>query len=476
MCPPATPRGSTLWKPLHENKAMKKTTFRPAFACCLLVLLTACAGRGYVLPPTGLMPESDVLAAWTVSRDWWKAYRDPALDALVDAALLHNVDLAKSAIAVNRALYQARLLGADLVPGFSAGADASSTTNTKTGDAARSYGANLGISYELDLWSRLRDAASAQEWEYQATQQDRETARLALINNVIDGYYNLQYIRQAIVVTERSLQFYEELYRIVNDKFRAGKVDGLEPITAEQSLLAARNTLMDLQNQRKTAEQTLRNLLNLPPEAPLPVADIDLLAVRQPEPAADLPLAALSLRPDVKAAEYRIHEAFKNWTAEQASLYPSVTLGGNLSVSSNNADTLFNVPFLGGTVKINLPFLQWNKVRWNVRISETQFEDRKLDFAQTLTTALNEVDAYWFAYENSLALLSNMERKHDADVQISAYRETRYNLGADELKDWVQARNTENDSMLAVLKAKYNVIQYANAIFQAMGGRLTPKG
>lgn len=448
---------------------------RLAGAALAALLLAGCAGRDYVMPPTGLMPEAEVLGAYDVDREWWKAYRDPALDALVETALRNNVDLAKSAVAVNRALYQARQVGADLVPGFSAGADASSTSNTRTGDATRSYGSNLGISYELDLWRKLRDAASAQEWEYKATQQDRETARLALINNVIDAYYNLQYVRQAQEVTRRSIEFYEELYRIVNDKFRAGKVDGLEPITAEQSLLAARNSLIDLERQQKTGEQTLRNLLNLSPEAPLSIGEVDLLAVRAPALDLDVPLAALSLRPDVKAAEYRIQESFKSWESEKESLYPSLTLGGTLSVSSNSADTLFNVPFLGGTIKINLPFLQWNKVKWNVRISETQFEDRRLDFEKTLTTALNEVDAYVYSYRNALAQRANMEKKHEADARISAYRETRYNLGADELKDWLQARNTENDSMLSVLKAQYSVIEYENAVFQAMGGRLIPK-
>lgn len=441
----------------------------------LLILLGACAGRDYGMPPTGLMPETEILAVWSVDREWWKAYHDPALDALVDTALRNNVDLAKSAIAVNRALYQARQVGADLVPAFSAGADASANLNTASGASSESYAGNLGISYELDLWRKLRDAASAREWEYKASGQDRETARLALINNVIDAYYNLQYVRQAMGVTRRSIEFYEELYRIVNDKYRAGKVDGLEPLTAEQSLLAARNKLMDLEWQQKTGEQTLRNLLDLGPDVPLDLAEVDLLAVRPPVPNLDAPLSVLGLRPDVRAAEYRVQEAFKNWEADKASLYPSLTLGGSLSVSSNSVDTLFNVPFLGGTLKINLPFLQWNKVRWNVRISETQFEERKLDFAQTLTTALNEVDAYWFSYENAVALLANMEKKHEADVQIGIYRETRYTLGADELKDWVQARNTANDSMLSVLKGKYNVIEYVNAVFQAMGGRLIPR-
>lgn len=441
----------------------------------LLTLLGACAGRDYVMPPTGLLTETEIQAGWSVDRTWWKAYRDPVLDRLVDTALRNNVDLAKSAIAVNRALYQARQVGADLVPDFSGGADASASLDTKSGDSSESYGGKLGISYEVDLWRKLRDAASAQEWEYKATEQDRESARLALINNVIDAYYNLQYLRQAQAVTRRSIAFYEELYRIVDDKYRAGKVDGLEPITAEQSLLAARNNLMDLERQQKTGEQTLRNLLNLGPDAPLDITAVDLLAVQPPAPDLDAPLSVLGLRPDVRAAEYRIQEAFNNWEADKAGLYPSLTLGGSLSVSSNSVDTLFNVPFLGGTLSINLPFLQWNKVKWNVRISETQFEERKLDFAQTLTTALNEVDTYWYSYQNALALLANMEKKHQADVRISAYRETRYNLGADELKDWVQARNTENDSMLSVLKGKYNVIEYVNAVFQAMGGRLIPR-
>ena len=191
---------------------------RPLVLLTLPILLGACAGRDYVMPPTGLMSEAEIEAEWSVDRAWWKAYRDPALNALVDAALRNNVDLAKSAIAVNRALYQARQVGADLVPEFSAGGDAATTLNAKTGDSSESYGSNLGISYELDLWRKLRDAASAQEWEYKATEQDRESARLALINNVIDAYYNLQYVRQAQEVTRRSIEFYEELYRIVNDK------------------------------------------------------------------------------------------------------------------------------------------------------------------------------------------------------------------------------------------------------------------
>lgn len=442
----------------------------------LSLLLSSCAGRGYEMPPAGLLSQSEVEEGWMVDRAWWRAYGDPVLDSLVDAALAANVDLAKSGLAVRRALFQARQAGADLWPEPSAGGSAGSRLNTTSGESSRSWGANFDIGYELDLWRRLSDAAAAREWEYRASEEDRESVRLTLINRVINAYYQLQYLRQAHELTRQSLDFYEELYRIVSDKFRAGKVDGLEPVTAEQSVLAARASLTDLETQMGDTEQTLRDLMNLKPDEGLNIATVDLLAVRPPLPNLDVPLSVLGLRPDVRAAEYRIQEAFSDWQSDKASLYPSISLGGGLSVSSDSADTLFRVPFLAGTVSLRLPFLQWNTLQWRLRISETQFEERRLDFERTLTTALNEVDGYWRGWRNAVEQLDTLKSKHEADVRIAAFREQRYHLGADELRIWIQALNTANDSMRSVIRGAYTVIEQVNAVFQAMGGSFAPRG
>lgn len=450
----------------------------PALAALLILSLAlcACAGRRWEMPPSGLLSQSEAEEAWVVDRAWWKAYGDPVLDSLVEAALAANVDLAKSGLAVRRALFQARQAGADLWPEPSATGSASSRLNTRSGDSSRSFGAGFDIGYELDLWRRLSDAAAAREWEYRASEQDRESVRLTLINRVVNAYYQLQYLRAAHGLTRRSLDFYEELYRIVSDKFRAGKVDGLEPVTAEQSVLAARASLTDLETQIGDTEQTLRDLLNLKPDEALDIASVDLLSVRPPLPNLDAPLSALGLRPDVRAAEYRIQEAFSDWQSDKASLYPSISLGSGLSVSSDSADNLFRVPFLAGTVSLRLPFLQWNTLRWRLRVSETQFEERRLDFAKTLTTALNEVDGHWRGWRNAVEQLDTLKSKHEADERIAAFRERRYKLGADELRLWVQALNTANDSMRSVILGAYTVIERVNAVFQAMGGRLTPRG
>lgn len=445
----------------------------------LMLSLTACAGRDYVLtePDTmGIIPESSLLAEYHVDKAWWKAYDDGSLDALVELALTRNIDLAKSALTVSKAYYQARQAGSDLIPLPSASLGAGATANTSSGTTNRSWDAGLNVSYELDLWQSLHDTASASEWEYRATAEDRESARLSLINSTVDGYFNLLYLRQSLDVTTRSLEFYKQLLVIIETRYQAGKVDGLEPITARQSLLAAQNTITETQNQIRTAEQNLRDLLNLPPDASLPLpATFNLLDVAQPAIDLNVPVAALSLRPDVKAAEYRILKSFRNQSAAQSSLYPSISLGTSLNLSSDSAGTLFNIPLLGGNIKINLPFLQWNKLRWNIKSSEADFATARLNFTQTVTTALNELDTYYFAYTNTLALLENSLKKNAADAKISDYREQRYQSGADELKNWLEARRTQNDSMISALKAKYDAIRYENAVFKALGGRLLKK-
>lgn len=98
----------------------------------------------------------------------------------------------------------------------------------KAGQTSHNYASELGVSYEIDLWRKLSSAASAQEWEYKATQLDMETTRLALINNVVDSYFHLVYLSQAIRVTEQNIDFYTQLLQIINNQIhiRQGRCAG----------------------------------------------------------------------------------------------------------------------------------------------------------------------------------------------------------------------------------------------------------
>lgn len=449
---------------------MRMKRFVPAVLLC--AMLAGCATQMTDIPDNGLISQQAIAEQYRVDREWWKGYGDAHLNAMVDHALANNIDLRKSAINVNRALYQANMLGEDLVPTFSAGADASASKNLQKGVTTHKYGADIGVSYELDLWGRLRDAASAQEWEYKATRLDLESSRLALVNNVVDGYFNLVYIKQAINITKQNIDFYTKLLDISRRKHQVGTVDISEPLNAEKALLGEKDALASLEVQRKTAEQMLRNLLNLRPEDPLDTVADNLLAIPLIGVDLNVPVAALGMRPDVKAAEFRVQSAFMDWNAVKKDLYPSISIGGSLGVSSNRAHTMFNSPNLGGLVNLSLPFLQWNRLRWNIKMSEASFEEAKLGLTSAVNTALNEVDTYYYAYEKARAQIAIAQQKYDNGVKLSAYSHKRYQVGSYEMKDWLQARCSENQAMMALLAQKYETIKDENAVYKALGARI----
>ena len=247
-----------------------KPFFQTALSLSLALVLSACAvhstDKNLTLESTGqVMSAAETAERYDVNGNWWEIYQSPQLNALMAQALENNIDLKQAAISVNKALYQANILGADLVPSFSGSLSASTSKNLKTGSHGNTFSSQLGLSYELDLWRKLSATADAQVWEYQATRQDMANTRLTLINNVADAYFNIAYLNEAIELAQKSLKQYQEINRIADAKFRYGRADSSQPTQAKQSLLSAQNNLISLKNSLDTQKQVLRNLLNLKP-------------------------------------------------------------------------------------------------------------------------------------------------------------------------------------------------------------------
>ena len=458
----------------------KKPFFQTALSLSLALALNACAvhsaDQNLTLESTGqVMSAAETAERYDVNGNWWEIYQSPQLNALMAQALENNIDLKQAAISVNKALYQANILGADLVPSFSGSLGASTSKNLKTGSHGNTFSSQLGLSYELDLWRKLSAIADAQVWEYQATRQDMANTRLTLINNVADAYFNIAYLNEAIELAQKSLKQYQEINRIADAKFRYGRADSSQPTQAKQSLLSAQNNLISLKNSLDTQKQVLRNLLNLKPNEAIAAdpAQYRLPSVKGVN--LDVPITVLANRPDLRAAEYRLQSSLQSVEAQKRSWYPSITLGASLSTSSEKAKSTFNIPLLGGSATINLPFLNWQTMKWKDKTAQANFDSAKLDFEKALTTALNEVNTNYLAYQNAQAALNNQEQRYALDKKNSRYYQVRYQHGKNELKDWLEALNTEYGSAQNVLNQRYETLKYENMVYKAMAGRYTPK-
>lgn len=451
-----------------------------SIAIGLSVLLTSCANldSSYNSSQQDFKQYEELTKQYHIQENWWTLYNDPQLNKLVEQALENNKDLAKAAIAVNTALYNANLIGANLVPNFNGSLSSSASRNINTGAVNPqtgtvsniSHGGALNVSYTLDLWRRLADSASAAEWQHAATEQDLEATRISLINSIVLTYYQLGYLNDAIEAVNKTISYYTEINRIMQNKFTQGVADRASSDQAQQAVLTARNMLINYQTQKKNAEATLRNLLNLKPNNAININYPHILNVKNIGVNLNVPLSAIANRPDVKGYQYRLNSAFKDAKAMQKSWFPTITLGGSLSSAGNKVDNAFNTPIAGGTVNISLPFLSWNTVKWNVKISESAYELALVNFEQSITKALNDIDTNYFAYSQANQNFNNLQQTYNYNKRITQYYKNRYDAGISELREWLNAASTERNSELSILNAKYSLIQSENAVYSAMGG------
>ena len=284
-------------------------------------------------------------------------------------------------------------------------------------------------------------------------------------------YFNLEYLYNTIEVTKVNIKAYEDIQDIMESKYKSGHSDHLEFLESKQSLISEQSRLLELETTFKEMETSLRNILNLKAGEELEIAYGDILEQEVLSPNTDVPVAVLALRPDLVASQYRLQKAFKNLQAEEKSWYPNVSLSGFINSSSSKARTTFDFPSVLGNISLDLPFLDWNRVKNNIKISESDYQIAVIDFKDTLTQAINEVAYYYFAYQKYGELYQNTQENYNNALKITKYYDSRYNMGKTEFKNFLEAVHSENSLKNDLIQQKYQIIKYENYIYKAMAGK-----
>ena len=434
-------------------------------------LLGGCAATQINENYEQILLKEDASADIRINREWWTGYGEVRLNELIGLALKNNIDLAKSAIAVNKALAQAGVLQADLVPSFNANLGAETGKNIKTGGSwSESYKSGISLSYEIDLWRKLANSADAAMWEANATKYDLEAARLALVNSVADAYFEAKYQKESINLYEKTLKNYEELEAIIKAKFELGKEEELSLKQVKSTVISAKNRILNAAKSLDAAEKTLRNLLNVRPEFELNLSG-NLSDISSQGVNLNVPLYVIGARPDLQAAISRIKEALLGVKVSEKSFYPSITVGAGLSGSGDSASEGLKLNFLSGNIAINLPFLNYSRLKSKLKISELEFEAMKLNYAQTLTTALNEIDANYKNLQKDEAVLRNLNENLRNLSSISDIYKLKYDYGKTELKNYLEAQNSLLEGRISLIAQKYKILQDEIGIYKATAGK-----
>jgi len=417
-------------------------------------------------PVNGKQIHADVYAD-----QWWTLFGDQQLNTLVNQVLASNTDLAVAGLTLRQARLRAELARNAELPRVNAGVSTGHRIDLNSGDD-QSQGVSLssGVSYEVDLFGRLDRQTEAARWEAAATAEDLQATAQSLIGNTANLYWQLGYLNERLVVQNQNLQSSQKLLDLVRVQYRAGAVSGLEVAQAEQAVQSQRASLSQLQQQLVETRTALAILLQIPVQQLNIQEPQRLPVIRLPVIGAGLPAEILARRPDLRAAELRLHQALATKDATRASYYPSISLTGNLGSTSTSLTQLLQNPALTLGANLSLPFLQWNDMKRDLAISELDYEKSILNYRQTLyqafadvenaLSARTELDKQVRYQEQNLALAERTERLY----------EVRYRNGAVALSNYLDAQETTRNARIALVQAKQNQYNAYVTLMQALGG------
>ena len=406
-----------------------------------------------------------------LSDQWWTLFQDSQLNHLVEQVLATNNDLAVAGITLQQARLQAGL-AADK-QGLRTNSSASTGHNYDLGssnDSDRGLSANIGVSYELDLFGKLARQTEAAKWEALASEQDLQATAQSLVGTTAKLYWQLGYLNERYQTVQQNLASTQKIYDLVQSQYQAGAVSGLDLTQAEQSVQSQKSSLSQIEQQRVETRTALAVLLHEPVQQLRLTEPSQLPQSALPEINAGLPADILSRRPDLQAAELRLRKALANKDATKASYYPSLNLTSSLGAASTSLAQLLQNPTLSLGASLSLPFLQYNDMKKDIKISDLEYEKTITQYRQTLYQAFADVEN---ALSNRTQLdqqVQLQQRNLELADKTERLTEVRYRNGAIALKNLLDAQETTRNARLNLVETKQNQYNAYVTLMQALGG------
>ena len=438
------------------------------FLTFLAFFMTACATKAINYDPKYI--KRDYNATWQYN------FNIAELDSLIAEALKNNEDLETASLNLYQAMLRANIALSDLAPTPSASTRASSNRDIKAGGAsARSFTADVSLSWELDIFGRIYDGYESARFGAIASSLSLEDVRESLVNSVISAYFNILYLNEQKANLLLNYENMLKLHEIVKIKESLGREEPLALSQSAENLLSLQNSLNNADKDLNASFESLKNLTRtqfLPStkisEISLPKADLGTISAENNDDKLNISwLSRLSSRPDVNMALAQLNAGFYDYKASQKDFLPRINLGGSLSSSSDKISDAYTFNLLSGNVSISLPFLNFYKLRQNLKISEAEFNKLRLNYEKTLANAINEALRFASDYELDSSSLVNSENIIIQREKILAIYEQKYSLGRAELKDLLSAQNDLLSAKNSLANMKYQVLRDLIGFYKA---------
>jgi NodT family efflux transporter outer membrane factor (OMF) lipoprotein len=402
-----------------------------------------------VSPSFGETGDPRLSAESTNSRDWWKAFNDPALDRLVARAYRDNLTLQQAGVRVLQARAQLGVAVGEIFPQSqrAVGSVQYNRTSDRAPTAALANGGGGSVAYwqstlgaqatwELDFWGRIRRGIQSADASLLATLADYDNTLVTLTADVANTYIALRTAEERIRIARENIDIQQQTLQIVEARFKYGTVTQLDVEQARTALLNTQATLPTLETQRRQARDALSVLLGMPPNDLGDLLDgPSAIPVSPPQIIVGIPADLLRRRPDIRSAELQAVAQSAQIGVAKSDLLPAFSLIGNLVLLSTDLGTFkLSDMFRWGSRQVQIgPSVQWNILNYgqitnNVRVQDAYFQQLLLAYQRTVLSAQQDVEdnlsAFLRAQDRADLLAQSVTASRAAvDLAVLQYRE-----------------------------------------------------
>lgn len=469
---------------------------KPLILCALLALAgCGTVGRDFVDPASASVAPG---AAWRngvaqndtarLPAQWWSVFNDSTLNALQQRAVQGNAGVKASAQRLLQAQAQLGTLRAAQGPSVNLGTSvANSRSSALTAQSlalggraieGNNYAVGASLSYELDLWGRVKRVVEAADAQALVTQHERDGVILLLSAQVANTYWQLRGMDAEQAILKQALAARQEAQQVVEARFNGGLTNELDVARTRIERANAEADLHEVQRQRNLLEHALAVLVGVSPSSPLIAAAADPVLPPPPVIPVGLPASLLAQRPDLAASVAGLRAANANVAVAEGAFYPSLSLTGNFGFASESLSQLTNSgarQFSIGPLALTLPLLDGGRNKANLALSTARYGEALANHETRLLTALREVED---------ALSDVQQRARQGDVQAQSQQaaaravlvaKARYERGLSTYLDVTDAQRSSLAADRAAAQIRTQRLLAAVAVARALGAGWSPQ-
>lgn len=402
---------------------------------------------------------------------WRDVFTDPQLQQIIDKVLTDNADLQVAQLNIEMAQAQFKASKLAFAPSFAfAPNGALSKYNVDGAEVAKTYTIPVTMQWQIDAFASLRNAKRANEASLHAAEDARQATQASLIANTASIYYTLLMLDRQLELADSTAQAWEQTVETMKSMMKAGMANQASVSQMEGTYYSILTQVATLKESINSVQNALCLLMNQPSHR-IDRGRLSDQALNMPI-SAGLPLDIISNRPDIRAQERSLEQAFYSANQSRSAYYPQITLSGQLGWTNMVGSVIMNPGkfFWQAAASLVQPIFQNGQIKARVKVAEAQQKQAELQWTKAVLSAGNEVNEALEAVQTAQTKAELYDKQVEALKTAYEATELTMRYGSTTYLEVLTAKQSLLSAQLNQTQNIYDQLAAAITLYQAVGG------